>query len=103
MTDKPVFQGHHVVEQKTFKASDLVKKLSQEELFDLHGLRNLVVLPADQTLAARMGLSPHTGGPLSAYTDELAATLRDLEYPPTARPPCAATRPPPSASPPAST
>ena len=82
MTDKPVFQGHHVVEQKTFKASDLVKKLSQEELFDLHGLRNLVVLPADQTLAARMGLSPHTGGPLSAYTDELAATLRDLEISP---------------------
>jgi hypothetical protein len=82
MADVPVFQGHHVIEQAAFAQSRLLQSLSRSGLFDLHGPRNIINLPADQALAARMGLSPHPGGPLGAYTDELATALRDLQMSP---------------------
>lgn len=51
-------------------------------MFELHGARNILHLPADQALAARLGLSPHPGGPLGAYTDLLATALERLEISP---------------------
>ena len=82
MVDTPVFQGHHVIEQQAFRNSPLLRALSRSDLFDLHGPRNMLNLPADQALAAKMGLSPHPGGPLGAYTDELATVLSDLQMSP---------------------
>lgn len=61
MADTPAFQGHHVVEQGAFKQSRLLQSLSKSGLFDLHGPSNMLNLPADQALAAKMGLSPHSG------------------------------------------
>ncbi|WP_434801679.1 XVIPCD domain-containing protein [Xanthomonas hortorum] len=82
MADTPVFQGHHVIEQVAYARSELLQVLSERGLFDLHGPRNILNLPADKALAAQMGLSPHPGGPLGAYTDELAAALERLEISP---------------------
>lgn len=82
MSDTPVFQGHHVIEQAAYSRSELLQALSERGLFDLHGPRNILNLPADKALAAQMGLSPHPGGPLGAYTDELAAALQRLEISP---------------------
>ncbi|MCL1552492.1 hypothetical protein M3O38_08660 [Xanthomonas nasturtii] len=85
MADIPAFQGHHVVEQAAFKQSRLLQSLSKSGFFDLHGPSNMLNLPADQALAAKMGLSPHPGGPLGAYTDELRTALRDLQVSPDGR------------------
>ncbi|PPT84727.1 hypothetical protein XarzCFBP7410_05440 [Xanthomonas arboricola pv. zantedeschiae] len=82
MADTPAFQGHHVIEQAAFSESRLLQSLSRSGLFDLHGPRNILNLPADQALAARMGLSPHPGGPLGAYSEELANRLERLELSP---------------------
>lgn len=82
MADTPVFQGHHVIEQAAYARSELLQVLSERGLFELHGPRNILNLPADKALAAQMGLSPHPGGPLGAYTDELAAALERLEISP---------------------
>ncbi|MCC8628521.1 AHH domain-containing protein [Xanthomonas vesicatoria] len=82
MADTPAFQGHHVIEQAAFSESRLLQSLSRSGLFDLHGPRNILNLPADQALAAKMGLSPHPGGPLGAYSEELANRLERLELSP---------------------
>jgi hypothetical protein len=82
MADTPAFQGHHVIEQGAFSESRLLQSLSRSGLFDLHGPRNTLNLPADQALAAKMGLSPHPGGPLGAYSEELANRLERLELSP---------------------
>ncbi|WP_372156855.1 XVIPCD domain-containing protein [Xanthomonas campestris pv. fici] len=82
MADTPVFQGHHVIEQSAFSESRLLQSLSRSGLFDLHGARNILNLPADKALAAKMGLSPHPGGPLGAYSEELANRLERLELSP---------------------
>lgn len=82
MTDTPVFQGHHVIEQGAYARSRLLQALSQQGLFDLHGPRNLLNLPADEALAARLGLSPHPGGPLGGYSEGLQLQLRQLQQSP---------------------
>ncbi|WDJ98631.1 XVIPCD domain-containing protein [Xanthomonas campestris] len=82
MADTPAFQGHHVIEQAAFSESRLLQSLSRSGLFDLHGPRNILNLPADQALAAKMGLSPHPGGPLGAYSEALANRLERLELSP---------------------
>ena len=82
MADTPAFQGHHVIEQAAFSESRLLQSLSRSGLFELHGPRNILNLPADQALAASMGLSPHPGGPLGAYSEELANRLERLELSP---------------------
>jgi hypothetical protein len=82
MTDTPVFQGHHVIEQGAYARSRLLQALSEQRLFDLHGPRNLLNLPADHALAARLGLSPHPGGPLGGYSEGLQLQLRLLQQTP---------------------
>lgn len=82
MTDTPVFQGHHVIEQGAYARSPLLQALSEQQLFDLHSPRNLLNLPADQALAAKLDLSPHPGGPLSGYSDGLQLQLRKLQQSP---------------------
>lgn len=82
MADTPAFQGHHIIEQGAFSESELLRSLSKRGLFDLHGQHNMLNLPADRALAARMGLSPHPGGPLGGYSEELANKLQRLEISP---------------------
>lgn len=85
MSDTPVFQGHHLIEQGAFDKSPLLKVLAQRGQFELHGPGNILNLPATQRLAASMGLSPHPGGPLGDYSNELRIALRDLERTPDGR------------------
>lgn len=79
MADTPVFQGHHVIEQQAFRDSKLLQALSKQGLFDLDGSRNMLNLPANQALAANLGVSPHTGGPLSDYSQEVRRQLTRLQ------------------------
>lgn len=78
MSDTPVFQGHHIIEQQAFRDSLLLRKLSDYGLFDLDGPRNMLNLPADRALAGRLGVSPHPGGPLGEYSNGLRDALDDL-------------------------
>ncbi|BBO53457.1 XVIPCD domain-containing protein [Stenotrophomonas maltophilia] len=78
MADTPVFQGHHLIEQNAFEQSQLLKSLARSGHFTLHGPDNILNLPANPALATRLGISPHSGGPLSAYTDQLKFVLEDL-------------------------
>lgn len=79
MPDTPVFQSHHVIEQAAYERSRLLQALSRQGMFDLHGPRNLLNLPADQALAAKLGLSPHPGGPLGEYSEGVRLKLVRLE------------------------
>ncbi|MBH1493970.1 AHH domain-containing protein [Stenotrophomonas maltophilia] len=78
MADTPVFQGHHLIEQNAFEQSQLLKSLARSGHFTLHGPDNILNLPANPALATRLGISPHSGGPLSAYSDQLKFVLEDL-------------------------
>jgi hypothetical protein len=79
MADTPVFQGHHLIEQAAFARSELLQALSEQGLFDLHGPRNILNLPADQALATRLGVSPHPGGPLGGYSEGVRLQLQRLQ------------------------
>lgn len=82
MGDTPAFQGHHVIEQEAYRQSRLLRELSAQGLFDLDGPRNMLNLPQDRALAARLGLSPHPGGPLGAYSSGLQEELLELQRSP---------------------
>jgi A nuclease family of the HNH/ENDO VII superfamily with conserved AHH len=82
MSDTPVFQGHHVIEQDAYKQSRLLRELSKQDLFDLHAPRNLLNLPVDRALAAQLDLSPHPGGPLGAYSEGVQLRLERLQQSP---------------------
>lgn len=77
--DQPVFQGHHVIEQDAYARSKLLQDLAREGLYDLHGDRNLLNLPADKQLALQLEVTPHNGGPLGQYSEGLTDALVDLE------------------------
>jgi len=78
MADTPIFQGHHLIEQIAFEQSPLLKSLARSGHFALHGPDNILNLPANPALATRLSISPHSGGPLSAYSDQLKFVLDDL-------------------------
>ncbi len=82
MGDIPVFQGHHLIEQVAVENSRLLQLLADSGHFKLHGATNILNLPATPALAAQMGLSPHSGGPLSAYSDGLLLAIEELEQSP---------------------
>ncbi|WP_416057814.1 XVIPCD domain-containing protein [Stenotrophomonas maltophilia] len=60
-------QDHHTIEQQTLKNSPLLAKLQSAGKFDIHSLENRLFLPADPQFANVLGVTPHSGGPLSAY------------------------------------
>lgn len=82
MGDIPVFQGHHLIEQVAVENSRLLELLADSGHFKLHGPSNILNLPATPELAAKMGLSPHSGGPLGAYSDGLLLAIEELEQSP---------------------
>ena len=94
MGDTPAFQGHHVIEQEAYRQSRLLRELSAQGLFDLDGPRNMLNLPQDRALAARLGLSPHPGGPLGAIPVDCRKSSSNCSAVPTARPRCVAIVPP---------
>lgn len=82
MSDKPRFRGHHIFEQVAYKDSRLLQELDKRGLFHLHDEGNILNLPVNDELAAKMGISPHGGGPLDSYSKELSTLLKDLEATP---------------------
>lgn len=79
MADKPVFQGHHLIEQVAAERSALLDKLSERGLFDVDGPRNMLNLPVDEELGAKLGVSRHPGGPLRQYSRGVREFLNELE------------------------
>ena len=79
MSDNPVFESHHVIEQEAFRRSALLQALSKQGLFDLNSPRNLLNLPDDPALAKQLGISPHPGGPLGEYSRGVRGQLAELE------------------------
>ena len=67
-------QTHHIISLK-FASDPVIKTLTNAGLFDIEGSQNLLSLPANQELAAELGVSPHTGGHLSSYYDGIEQFL----------------------------
>ncbi|WP_218165603.1 S8 family serine peptidase [Burkholderia ubonensis] len=89
MAGTPVFQLHHVIEQQAAKDSTLLKTLAAindpttgHPLFELEASQNLINLPANTDLANKLKVTPHTGGPLGAYSEGLTTELVDLQSSP---------------------
>lgn len=55
--------GHHVIEQAAYGRSELLQVLSERGLFELHGPHNILNLPADKALAAKMEVVTSPGRP----------------------------------------
>lgn len=74
----PIFQDHHVIEQQTFRNSDLLKALEKSGLVEKDAFENRINMPADPQLAHAMGVSPHSGGPIKEYQRGIAVQLEKL-------------------------
>jgi len=75
---RTLLQDHHGIEQQTLKNSVLLDKLQQAGKFDIHAQENRLFLPANPQFAHALGVTPHSGGPLSAYQDGMLERLDDL-------------------------
>ena len=75
----PVFQDHHAIEQRTLDRSPLLEMLAERGRFDIHAPENRIFLPADPAFAQTLGVTPHSGGPLSDYQIGLQQSLGRLQ------------------------
>lgn len=75
----PILQDHHVLEQQTFANSELLKILVRGELVGKDATENRIFMPSDPQLAHALGVSPHSGGPISDYRAGLDNRLLRLE------------------------
>jgi len=82
MAETPAFQSHHIIEQQAFRDNALLQQLSKDGLFNIDDAHNLLNMPADPELAAKMGVSPHNGAPLGEYSNRLMKELNRLEASP---------------------
>jgi len=73
-------QDHHTIEQQTLKNSELLAKLQQTGKFDINSPENRIFLPASSQFAQVMGITPHSGGPLSAYQQGMIRNLEILAH-----------------------
>jgi A nuclease family of the HNH/ENDO VII superfamily with conserved AHH len=75
----PVFQDHHAIEQRTLDRSPLLEMLAERGRFDIHAPENRIFLPADPAFAQTLGVTPHSGGPVSDYQIGLQQSLGRLQ------------------------
>lgn len=74
----PIFQDHHVIEQQTFRNSQLLKVLVRANLVEKDAFENRINMPADPRLAHALGVSPHSGGPIREYQKGIGFQLEKL-------------------------
>ena len=79
MAGVTVFQDHHVIERQAVDKSALLQNLVKQRLFNVDDPANRLNLPADPDVAAKIGIYPHSGGPLAEYSRGLGRHLLDLE------------------------
>jgi hypothetical protein len=82
VVDIPAFQSHHIIEQQAVGKSALLEALIELGLFKVGDQANLINLPRERTVAIKMGVSPHLGGPIKEYSNGLAFQLAELEKSP---------------------
>ncbi|WP_242889767.1 XVIPCD domain-containing protein [Stenotrophomonas maltophilia] len=80
--NSPILQKHHVLEQQTFNNNDFLQALVDAELVEKDVFENLLYMPADKSLAAAMGVSPHGGGPIKDYQNGITFSLEMIEASP---------------------
>lgn len=80
--NRPHFQDHHAIEQRTLARSPLLRMLAETGHFDIHAPENRIFLPADPAFAQSLGVTPHSGGPIADYQIGLLQRLRRLEQTP---------------------
>ena len=73
----PLFQDHHVIEQQTFDRP-LLRALVKAKLIDKDAFENRIFMPYDKALAEKLGVSPHSGGPIKDYFQGVDLHLRKL-------------------------
>ncbi|CAD0331345.1 hypothetical protein LN451_06220 [Xanthomonas hortorum pv. gardneri] len=76
---RTLFQDHHNIEHQTLKNSELLDELQRVGKFDIHAPENRLFLPANPAFAQTMGITPHSGGPLSEYQYGMLSQLRLIE------------------------
>ncbi len=76
---KTLFQDHHAIEQQTLKNSELLYRLEKSGRFDIHAPENRIFLPASPDFASKLGVTPHSGGPLAAYQEGVLDRLDRIE------------------------
>ncbi|QRD71404.1 AHH domain-containing protein [Xanthomonas citri pv. citri] len=78
-SQRTCFQDHHAIEQRTLERSPLLEMLAEKGEFDIHAPENRIFLPADPAFAQTLGITPHSGGPISDYQIGLQQNLRRLQ------------------------
>ena len=73
----PIFQDHHVIEQQTFDRP-LLRALVNAKLIDKDAFENRIFMPYDKALAEKLGVSPHSGGPIKDYFQGIDLHLRRM-------------------------
>jgi len=66
MATSPILWNHHILPQ-AFGRHQVIQLLGGQDAI-IKSPRNRIYLPSDAGLANQMGVSPHPGGPLDAYT-----------------------------------
>ncbi|CEL33172.1 hypothetical protein XAC4311_1340001 [Xanthomonas citri pv. citri] len=56
-----------------------MEMLAEKGEFDIHAPENRIFLPADPAFAQTLGITPHSGGPISDYQIGLQQNLRRLQ------------------------
>ncbi|SCY42137.1 AHH domain-containing protein [Rhizobium sp. NFACC06-2] len=82
MADISAFQSHHIIEQQAVGKSALLEALIDQGLFKADDQANLINLPRERSVATKMNVSPHLGGPIKEYSMGLASQLAELENSP---------------------
>ncbi len=82
MADIPAFQSHHIIAQQAVGKSALLEALIDQGLFKADDQANLINLPRERSVAVKMNVSPHLGGPIKEYSMGLASQLAELENSP---------------------
>lgn len=71
-----IFDKHHLAEQQSVRNVPLIGDAVGWGTVDINNEYNLVYMPKDPVLADALGVSPHSGGPISDY---LRGTFRHFE------------------------
>ena len=77
-----LFEGHHIIEQPLAESNDLPKKLREKNAFNIESPLNRLNLSTDKELAAKLNMSPHTGGPLGEYSKQIRLALGRIQNSP---------------------
>ncbi len=72
-------QDHHLISIDIAGRSDIIKTLSNVDLFNFNASSNRIYLPSSASLASALGISYHSGAPLASYESGVERFLSSLQ------------------------